>query len=136
MNFGVRIKKVEINEKKNITYKGSKWLYVGTIHKLETKTEIYVNSTPRVRDDYDYGYVYDILEIRKDRLLLRLLFENAGTSYASNLHCILTQKKVDECEILFAATYWLRNIKTTGKVLGYEIGELLNGKNQIRQQGI
>lgn len=123
MSFGVKIRKVEINEKKNITYQGDKWLYVGTIHKLESKTDIYVNSKPRVI--VDYGYAYDILEVRKDRLLLRLLLENAGTSYASHLHCILTQEKVSDIEILFAATNWARNIRTTGKVSGYEIERLV-----------
>lgn len=123
MSFGVKIRKVEINEKKNITYEGSKWLYVGTIHKLESKTDIYVNSKPRV--NVDYSYAYDILEVRKDRLLLRLLFENAGTSYASHLHCILTQEKVSEIEILFAATNWLRNVRITGKVSGCKIERLI-----------
>lgn len=123
MSFGVKVRKVEINEKKNITYQGNRWLYVGTIHKLGSKTDIYVNSKPRV--SVDYGYAYDILEVRKDRLLLRLLFENAGTSYASHLHCILTQEKVSDIEILFAATNWVRNIRTTGKVSGYEIERLV-----------
>lgn len=31
MSFGVKVAKVEINEKKNITYQGDKWLYVGTM---------------------------------------------------------------------------------------------------------
>ena len=123
MSFGVKFAKVEINEKKNITYQGDKWLYFGKIHKLESKTDIYVNSEPRT--NVDYGYAYDILEVRKDRLLLRLLFENAGIGYASHLHCILTQEKVSEIDILFAATNWLRNIRTTGKVSGYGIERLV-----------
>lgn len=123
MSFGVKIRKVEINEKKNITYQDDRWLYVGTIHKLESKTDIYVSPKPRV--NIDYGYAYDILEVRKDRLLLRLLFENAGISYASHLHCILTQEKVSDIDILFAATNWARNIRTTGKVSGYNIERLV-----------
>ena len=123
MSFGVKVRKVEINEKKNITYQGNRWLHVGTIHKLESKTDVYVNSKPRV--SVDYGYAYDILEVRKDRLLLRLLFENAGISYASHLHCILTQEKVSEIEILFAATNWLRNVRITGKVSGCKIERLI-----------
>lgn len=35
MSFGVKIRKVEINEKKNITYQDDRWLYVGTMTQLQ-----------------------------------------------------------------------------------------------------
>ena len=90
----------------SITYKGNKYLYVGTRHRLTKKTEYYVDPKPRVDDSIDVtNWRYEILTVRKYRWLARQLSKFAKTNYRLGSYYIASVHKLPE-KLLVEKAKW------------------------------
>lgn len=96
-----------------ITYKGNKYLYVGTRHKLTKKIEYYVDPTPRVDDSVDVtNWRYEILTVRKYRWLIRQLSKYAKPDYRVGSYFIASVRRLSKKQLLEKA-------KWAGTSVGY-----------------
>lgn len=96
-----------------ITYKGNKYLYVGTRHRLTKKIEYYVDPTPIVDDSMDVtNWRYEILTVRKYRWLVRQLSKSAKTNYHVGSYFIASVRQLSEKQLLEKA-------KWAGTSVGY-----------------
>lgn len=97
----------------SITYKGDKYLYVGTRHRLTKKTEYYVDPTPRADNSIDLtNWRYEILTVRKYRWLVRQLSKSAKTDYHVGSYFIASVRRLSEKQLLEKA-------KWAGTSVGY-----------------
>lgn len=98
----MKVRKVEINPKKSISYDGEHYLYVGTRRSFVRQTDYYVKSTPRVNLNYEYEY--SMLKVDRHNFPLRLLFTK---SKIKRLYSIMSSQKLNQIDILMAATHQL-----------------------------
>lgn len=97
----------------SITYGGSKYIYVGTRHRLTKKIEYYVDPTPRADDSMDVtNWRYEILTVRKYRWLVRQLSKSAKIDYNVGSYFIASVRKLSEKQLLEKA-------KWAGTSVGY-----------------
>ena len=97
----------------SITYKGIKYIYVGTRHRLTKKTEYYVDPKPRVDDSIDVtNWRYEILTVKKYRWLARKLSKFAKTNYHVGSYFITSVRQLSEKQLLEKA-------KWAGTSVGY-----------------
>lgn len=98
---------------KNISYKGTKYIYVGTRHRLTKKTEYYVDPTPRTDNSIDVtNWRYEILTITRYRWLARKLSKFAKTNYRLGSYYIASVHKLPE-KLLVEKAKW------AGTSIGY-----------------
>ena len=97
----------------SITYKGNKYLYVGTRHRLTKKIDYYVDLTPRVDDSMDVtNWRYEILTVIRYRWLVRKLSQYAKVQYHIGLYFIASVHKLSEKQLL-------EKVKWAGTSVGY-----------------
>lgn len=97
----------------SITYGGSKYIYVGTRHRLTKKIEYYVDPTPRADESSDVtNWRYEILTVKKYRWLARQLSKYARIDYNVGSYFIASVRKLSEKQLLEKA-------KWAGTSVGY-----------------
>ena len=95
------------------TYRGNKYLYVGTRHRLTKKTEYYVDPEPRVDDSIDVtNWRYEILTVIRYRWLVRQLSKYAKPDYRVGSYFIASVRRLSEKQLLEKA-------KWAGTSVGY-----------------
>lgn len=103
---------------KNISYKGNKYIYVGTRHRLTKKIIYYVDPTPRADNSIDVtNWRYEILTITRYRWLVRKLSKFAKTNYRLGSYYIASVHKLPE-KLLVEKAKW------AGTSIGYCIRTL------------
>ena len=107
----------------SITYGGSKYIYVGTRHRLTKKIEYYIDPTPRADESIDptpmadessdvTNWRYEILTVIRYRWLVRKLSQYAKVQYHIGLYFIASVYKLSEKQLLEKA-------KWAGTSVGY-----------------
>ena len=97
----------------SITYGGSKYIYVGTRHRLTKKIEYYVDPTPRADESSDVtNWRYEILTVIRYRWLVRQLSQYAKVQYHMGLYFIASIHKLSERQLV-------EKTKWAGTSVGY-----------------